>query len=298
MSFLLFSTDQRSTTLPKLWLDQSGSNSFFESHPSWKQEDVVYGLNSTLLPHRAAAAATESLSVILLVVSSWLSRSVESRNKFRNSSLKLRPSSSSIRLTHRFVIGLPPTPYAEASLGKTIEAEAAKYGDMLLIPSGDRYDQLSEKVYASFGWANGLEEGFDYLIKTDDDVFLRLDTVLDELEGLGRRRRYWKGLAYHEMPPIRDASNKNAIFDYELGLFPPYTAGAMYILSRLVFILSLHTHDNLSNLRAVTLSLSYLSHLLFHAALSRTKTSRWASCFIRTALRRSTIIGYNKPRFV
>lgn len=35
-----------------------------------------------------------------------------------------------------------------------------------------------------------------------------------------------------EIPAIKDASNKNADFAYELSSFPPYTAGALHILSR------------------------------------------------------------------
>lgn len=37
---------------------------------------------------------------------------------------------------------------------------------------------------------------------------------------------------YREIPAIKDASNKNADFAYDLSAFPPYTAGALHILSR------------------------------------------------------------------
>jgi len=38
-------------------------------------------------------------------------------------------------------------------------------------------------------------------------------------------------LARRDIPAIKDASNKNADFAYELSPFPPYTAGALHILS-------------------------------------------------------------------
>lgn len=34
------------------------------------------------------------------------------------------------------------------------------------------------------------------------------------------------------IPPIKNSKNKNAAFDYQLPMFPPFTAGALYILSR------------------------------------------------------------------
>lgn len=37
--------------------------------------------------------------------------------------------------------------------------------------------------------------------------------------------------SYRNIPAIKDASNKNADFSYELSSFPPYTAGALHILS-------------------------------------------------------------------
>ena len=75
-------------------------------------------------------------------------------------------------------------------------------------------------------------------------MFVRFDTLARELEELGPRSRYWRGLAYwcvralsapltgRNIPPIADPANKNADFAYDLPAFPPYVAGALSILSR------------------------------------------------------------------
>ena len=68
-------------------------------------------------------------------------------------------------------------------------------------------------------------------------MFVRFDTLAQELVELGPRSRYWRGLAYWNIPPIADPVNKNADLAYELPTFPPFVAGALSILSRYAFAL-------------------------------------------------------------
>ncbi|KAL8281164.1 hypothetical protein RQP46_006522 [Phenoliferia psychrophenolica] len=169
--------------------------------------------------------------IVMLVTSSWTPRSMENRHKFRNSSvLMIPPSSSSVSIAYRFLVGTAPSPQTAAKVGHLIEAEAAEFGDMLVVPAYDSYAELSKKIYEGWKWAGQLD--VDYVFKTDDDIFLRMDVLAKEFRELGRQREYWKGFAYWEIPAIKDAANKNADFAYELSSFPPYTAGALHILSR------------------------------------------------------------------
>ncbi|KAM0752414.1 hypothetical protein T439DRAFT_207542 [Meredithblackwellia eburnea MCA 4105] len=181
--------------------------------------------------HLRGLDTSAEIRVVILVTSSWTARSMENRQKFRNSSvLMIPPSSSSISIAYRFLVGKAPSPQAAAKVGPLIDAEAAKYGDMLAVPAFDTYQELSKKVYEGWKWAGQLD--VDYVLKTDDDIFVRMDVIAKELKDLGKQRDYWRGFAYWDIPAIKDASNKNADFGFEMSTFPPYTAGALHILSR------------------------------------------------------------------
>jgi hypothetical protein len=65
---------------------------------------------------------------------------------------------------------------------------------IFLFPSDTYYD-LSYKVYKGFEWT--AKFAFDYMVKTDDDIFVRMDTIARELEELGSDKRYYLiGLVY------------------------------------------------------------------------------------------------------
>ena len=65
---------------------------------------------------------------------------------------------------------------------------------MLLVPAHDGYGDLSKKIYEGWKWAAALD--VDYVLKTDDDMFLRMDVLAKEFKELGRRKEYWRGFAY------------------------------------------------------------------------------------------------------
>ncbi|KAG0180567.1 hypothetical protein DFQ29_000420 [Apophysomyces sp. BC1021] len=168
--------------------------------------------------------------VMVFVLSAWTSKSFERRQTFRETTLKLMPDNNAeVAYVYRFVLGQPPENRLE-ELGSRIEEEKQKYGDMLILDTSDLYEDLSRKVYGTMQWADQYD--YDYLIKTDDDIFARWDTITKELKLLGHQTRYWRGLSYWDIPPIRDEKNKNSEFNYPLPVFPRYTAGALYILSR------------------------------------------------------------------
>ncbi|KAM0789945.1 hypothetical protein ACM66B_006785 [Microbotryomycetes sp. NB124-2] len=185
----------------------------------------VNGLSLTDLDREA------NVRIVILVTSSWTNRSMSNRQAFRESSvLLIPPSSKSISITYRFLLGSAPSPQTAIKMGAEIEKETERYHDMLIVPAHDGYADLSRKIYEGWKWAGQLD--VDYVLKTDDDILLRMDVLAKEFVALGRRREYWRGFAYWEIPAIKDASNKNADFAYELTSFPPYTAGALHILSR------------------------------------------------------------------
>ncbi|ORY08291.1 hypothetical protein K493DRAFT_332421 [Basidiobolus meristosporus CBS 931.73] len=169
--------------------------------------------------------------MVVVIISSWSQRSFEKRKVFRETTLKLVPRNSHrVSTLYRFVIGQPPNSAVHQQMTSAIEQEMKEYNDLLILPSSDLYEDLSKKSYSALEWANKVD--FDYFVKTDDDIFVRFDTLWEELQEQPLQEWYWSGLAYHDIPPIKDLSNKNSATDYNLGRFPPYVAGALYVLSK------------------------------------------------------------------
>src|SRR5207245_330480 len=119
----------------------------------------------------------------------------QKRQAFRNTTLRLiPPSSDRISIAYRFILGDAPSAKVKMDIGHKINLESQQYNDILVVPALDAYEHVSRKLYKSFQWTNNYV--YDYLIKTDDDVFIRMDTIAQELEELGPGNRYcWRGLA-------------------------------------------------------------------------------------------------------
>jgi hypothetical protein len=139
--------------------------------------------------------ADAQVRIMVIVLSAWTPKSLTKRKTFRETTLKLMPKDNEhISYFYRFVIGQAPNESVENNMGPLVRKEMEDYGDVLILPTSDLYEDLSKKVYSSMEWANHYD--FDYFIKTDDDIFVRWDTISKEMELAGRQQRYWRGLAY------------------------------------------------------------------------------------------------------
>ncbi|RCI02481.1 UDP-Gal betaGal beta 1,3-galactosyltransferase, polypeptide 6, partial [Rhizopus stolonifer] len=161
-----------------------------------RQSAVLLEQNTVLPPFRQHPDLPEAqVRVMVMVLSAWTAKSLEKRKIFRETTLKLMPENTAkVSYFYRFILGQPPSDTVKATMGPLLEREQEEYGDVLLLPSSDLYQDLSKKVYHGIEWAEQYD--FDYFIKTDDDIFVRWDTVTKELELAGRTQRYWRGLAY------------------------------------------------------------------------------------------------------
>lgn len=138
----------------------------------------------------------DHLKIMVVVLSAWTPKGLEQRKIFRETTMQLIPDSKESGVTFHveFVIGQPPTEKVRQDMHEKIEKEIEQYSDVKILDTSDKYEDLSQKVYTSLEWMN--EYQFDYLMKTDDDIFLRWDTISKELKALGLQQRYWQGLAY------------------------------------------------------------------------------------------------------
>jgi hypothetical protein len=87
---------------------------------------------------------------------------------------------------------------------KKLMQESEQYGDILFVNMTDKYGALSKKVsislpiwkfqiYKVFLWIKYAMENYDfeYIFKTDDDSFIRIDRLLESLNYMPKERVYF-----------------------------------------------------------------------------------------------------------
>ncbi|GAA5915739.1 uncharacterized protein JCM6883_002941 [Sporobolomyces salmoneus] len=191
----------------------------------------VLNTTSSIFPSRISTlstpASTNEIRILLLVSSSWSEQSRINRQTFRETSLELftrSSTTSSVSLDHRFILGTAPSPQSASKSGPRLEEEATTYGDLLLVPARDSEEESTAKAYEGWRWARELD--VHYVIKTEDDAFVRLDVIAKELVKLGKKAEYWRGFAYWVMPVLPQSEPS-----YDLAQYPPYTDSTLHILS-------------------------------------------------------------------
>lgn len=108
---------------------------------------------------------------------------------------------------------------------------------MLLVDAAEGYKHLWRKALVSLAV---LEQRFQYefYMHADDDSYVRLDLVLELLEGSPKQRFYWgyiwDGTGNRCTAPIRNTNNKShmPVEQYALDYYPPFASGCGFILSR------------------------------------------------------------------
>ncbi|CEP16481.1 hypothetical protein [Parasitella parasitica] len=189
-------------------------------------------VGNTALDNQLRHSGTTSvISVLVLIISSWTQTSYERRQMLRKSAIKLLLPHNSDRISvqYRFVIGQPPSAHHQLN-GDNILKESSIYHDLLMVKSSDIQSDKSRKVFEALRWAKQMEH--DYVVKSDDDVFVRWDTILRELSDLGRRSYYWKGFIYRNIPIHSMPDAKGLRIDYGLPVLPAYTHGMLYLFSK------------------------------------------------------------------
>ncbi|KAG0378203.1 UDP-Gal betaGal beta 1,3-galactosyltransferase, polypeptide 6 [Mortierella sp. AD032] len=162
----------------------------------------------------------ERMVIWMIVLSSATPQGYRNRRLFRETTLKLLPSprNKAVIVRHRFIIG------DDLSVNEQeIEQEHKLTGDMLIVNAPDTADGKSAKLYAAIKWAEQLD--FDYLVKTEDDVLVRMDTLSGELYKQGKKEFFWKGLVFKNVPNTR-------LDDMDLKEMPKFTDGTLTILSK------------------------------------------------------------------
>ncbi|CAO3566351.1 unnamed protein product [Mortierella alpina] len=158
--------------------------------------------------------------ILMIVLSSATPQGYLNRKMFRETTLKLFPSprNKAVIVKYRFIVG-DPLPAVE----REIEQEHNLMRDLLIVSARDTPDSKSMKLYKALEWSDQFD--FDYIVKTDDDVLVRMDTLSGELYKQGKKPYFWKGLVFKNVPNTR-------LDDMDLKEMPKFTDGTLTTLSR------------------------------------------------------------------
>ena len=171
------------------------------------------------------ATATRSHYLLVVVVLSSV-HGRDRRTTIRKTWMKGYKEITS-SLTIKFVIGtLGLTPSKMAAL----TAEDNLYHDLLLLSNlKDGYHNLTRKVLYTFQWADE-NLMFSYLLKCDDDSYIRLDAIARELNArTSKKGLYWGYFTGSQFPKWsgKFAERKWFLCDRYL----PYALGGGYVIS-------------------------------------------------------------------
>lgn len=148
----------------------------------------------------------------------------------------------SLDVVVRFFVALNPRKEVNAVLKK----EAAYFGDIVILPFMDRYELVVLKTIAicEFGVQNVTAA---YIMKCDDDTFVRVDSVLKQIDRISPKRSLYMGNLNLLHRPLRNGKWAVTYEEWPEEVYPPYANGPGYIISSDIakFIVSQHADQKL-----------------------------------------------------
>ncbi|KAG2622146.1 hydroxyproline O-galactosyltransferase GALT2-like [Panicum virgatum] len=126
----------------------------------------------------------------------------------------------------RFFVALSHRKEINAALKK----EAEYFGDIVILPFIDRYELVVLKTVAicQYGVQNVTA---DYIMKCDDDTFVRLDIVLQQITTYNRTLPLYLGNLNLLHRPLRSGKWAVTYEEWPEAVYPPYANGPGYVLS-------------------------------------------------------------------
>jgi len=163
----------------------------------------------------------------------------------------------------RFIIGESDSSSIESQLAR----EALKYHDIVRVPVKESYFNLTLKTGEFLKWADATYK-FDWAMKCDDDSFVRLDLLLQDLKQRQPSRTYI-GKMWTGTPVDRRVDSWTPWAQYHT-----FAAGAGYVLSSDLVAFITRNYDQLVKISMEDVAvgtwlsgveLSYVDHPHFHS---------------------------------
>lgn len=126
----------------------------------------------------------------------------------------------------RFFVAL----HARKEVNLELKKEAEFFGDIVIVPYMDNYDLVVLKTVAICEYGIRTVHA-KYIMKGDDDTFVRVDTVLNEANKVPEGRSLYIGNINYYHKPLRNGKWAVSYEEWPEEDYPPYANGPGYILS-------------------------------------------------------------------
>ncbi|RZB55070.1 Hydroxyproline O-galactosyltransferase GALT3 isoform M [Glycine soja] len=200
--------------------------------PVTEDNDIVVDIENL----KAPSIARKRLALLIGVFSTG--NNFERRMALRRSWMQYEAVHSG-EVAVRFFIGL----HKNNRVNFELWTEAQAYGDIQLMPFVDYYSLISLKTIAICIMGTKIIPS-KYIMKTDDDAFVRIDEVLSSLKGKPSEGLLY-GLISSKSSPQRDEGSKWYISEEEWphDTYPPWAHGPGYVISRDIAKFIVHAHQ-------------------------------------------------------
>ncbi|GLJ53850.1 hypothetical protein SUGI_1149790 [Cryptomeria japonica] len=135
---------------------------------------------------------------------------------------------------------------ARKEVNLQLKKEADYYGDMIIVPFMDRYELVVLKTVAicEYGVQNLSAK---YIMKCDDDTFVRVDTILKEIKLTPHKHGLYMGNLNLFHKPLRMGKWAVTYEEWPEEDYPTYANGPGYIISNDIanFVASQHANQSL-----------------------------------------------------
>ena len=116
-------------------------------------------------------------------------------------------------------------------LNKYLDDEEKKHGDLIRGEFKDAYRNLTYKTQMGLEWASKYCD-FQFLLKTDDDVFVNPYKLIDFLEKPATpKTKFYTGNCQFSATPLRDGKYAVSWEEYNKTKYPDFCNGPAYVLS-------------------------------------------------------------------
>ena len=132
----------------------------------------------------------------------------------------------SSKVVARFFVALNP----RKEINRELKKEAEFFGDIVIVPYLDNYDLVVLKTVAICEYGVHTVSA-KYVMKGDDDTFVRVDSVIDQARKFSDESSFYIGNINYYHKPLRHGKWAVAYEEWPEEDYPPYANGPGYILS-------------------------------------------------------------------
>ncbi|CAN6213425.1 unnamed protein product [Urochloa humidicola] len=143
----------------------------------------------------------------------------------------------------RFFVAL----HGRKEVNVELKKEAEFFGDIVFVPFLDNYDLVVMKTLAICHYGVNVVSA-NYVMKCDDDTFVRLDSVVAEIKKVPSGRSLYMGSINIQHKPLRNGKWAVTYEEWPEEVYPAYANGPGYVLSSDIvdFIMSEFTKQGLT----------------------------------------------------